>query len=376
MRHAQKLEAIGQLAGGIAHDFNNIVTAIQLQLELLEAEHRLVPAVSGVVSDVRASAERAANITRQLLLFSRRQEMTTRRIDLNTVVDDLLRMLTHLLGRRIAVRFERVDGAAYVDGDVGMIQQVLVNLCVNARDAMPDGGTITIRTRRLDVTDAAAVASPDAYAGRFVCLEVSDTGQGMSPETQARIFEPFFTTKDVGKGTGLGLATSHGIVVQHRGWIEVASALGVGTTFQVYLPLAGGESRPDASSRSATCAIVVLGEEGPTRRTTVRALRRLGHAVLEASDLAGALRLLAERTDVALVLADTADADESTRRELAERVRRTSPGVELVVMTNRAPVPVDGSGARMILKPFTLATLYAVVGDACGRRGDRTMTMR
>ena len=319
LRHAQKLEAIGQLAGGVAHDFNNIVLAIQLQLELLEAEHELSPPVSDVVREVRTSANRAANVARQLLLFGRRESLRVSRSDLNAVVGNLLNMLTPMIGKRIEVRFDRSSIPVPVDGDVGMLEQVITNLCINARDALGGEGTITIRMRRVEIDATTASARPHGTEGSFARLDVCDTGSGISPEVQQRIFEPFFTTKPLGEGTGLGLPTSHGIVVQHGGWIEVSSEVGRGSTFSVYLPVAREGSGLESSSpperpeslplfraAAGTIEVLVVGDaQSEACRVATRALRKLGYTVFEASEALDAVRVVQNRSEtLALVVTE------------------------------------------------------------------------
>jgi two-component system cell cycle sensor histidine kinase/response regulator CckA len=231
-RQAQKMEAVGQLAGGIAHDFNNLLTIVtgysELLLQMLPAED---PA-RGVAAEIHKAGERSAALTRQLLAFSRRQVVIPRAIDLNDVVRETESMLRRLIGEDVRLSTELVGDPAPVVADPGQIEQVLVNLAVNARDAMPRGGHLAVETVLVDVAAEAGGVPP----GPYVLLAVADTGVGMSPEVKGRVFEPFFTTKGVGKGTGLGLAVVHGVVTQAGGHIQVESALGRGTTFRIYLP--------------------------------------------------------------------------------------------------------------------------------------------
>jgi PAS domain S-box-containing protein len=233
---AQKMEAIGQLAGGVAHDFNNILAAQLLQLQLIERRTGLDPEVLGSLQELEAGIRRAASLPRQLLLFSRRQLMQTQRIDADEVIVGLMKMLKRLLGEHIQATFNPSSKPAWVDADVGMLEQVIVNLCVNARDAMPNGGKLGLATEVVSLVPQTVPEGAEAKVGSFVCITVQDTGCGMDESTLKRIFEPFFTTKEPGKGTGLGLATVHGIAKQHHGWVQVQSALGRGTTFRVYLP--------------------------------------------------------------------------------------------------------------------------------------------
>jgi len=237
LRQAQKMEIVGQLAGGIAHDFNNILLAILLHLELLQNDPAATPELREELKELEKEANRAAALTRQLLLFSRRQIMSMKALDLKDVLANLSKMLRRLLGEHIHVTLQLGDAPLWVKGDEGMIEQVIVNLCVNARDAMPKGGNLIIGAQLVVVDDETAFVNPEAHAGKFACIYVTDSGFGISEEVLKRIFEPFFTTKDVGKGTGLGLATAYGIVKQHLGWLEVTSVVGKGSTFRVFIPI-------------------------------------------------------------------------------------------------------------------------------------------
>ena len=236
LRQSQKMESIGQLAAGVAHDFNNMLTVIQGHSGMLLARTNLPPELLDCAQAIYFAAERAAASTRQLLMFSRRNVMRPEPLDLRKAVGDLSKMLERLLGETITLEFNPPPELPLVQADRGMIEQVIMNLAVNARDAMPKGGTLTISTSPVELNDAYVQTHPEARLGAFVCLRVSDTGCGMDSATMARIFEPFFTTKEVGKGTGLGLATVYGIVKQHEGWVEVSSEPGQGTHVQRVLP--------------------------------------------------------------------------------------------------------------------------------------------
>jgi len=236
LRQAQKMEALGQLAGGVAHDFNNVLSVIQLQIGMFKMENAESPQHVEFATELAKTVGRAATLTRQLLTVSRQQILHMADLDMNVVVESVLQMLQRILGEHIQVQCHYSPEPLLVRADQGMLDQILLNLTVNARDAMPNGGQLTIKTTavELDATEAAQMAQ--ARAGFFVRLCVADSGAGMAPEILSRIFEPFFTTKEVGKGTGLGLATVFGIVQQHNGWINVKSEVGCGTTFCIYLP--------------------------------------------------------------------------------------------------------------------------------------------
>ncbi|MFI5312235.1 MAG: response regulator, partial [Gemmatimonadales bacterium] len=378
LRHAQRMEAVGQLAGGVAHDFNNILGAITMELEMLELEQELTPAMKRTIQDVRESVDRAANLTRQLLMFSRRQAMSVQVHDLNVVVADLLRMLKRVIGERIIVSFARPNAAVPFTGDSGMIEQVVMNLCVNARDAMPDGGRLTISTSVAVVDEDHVHTDPGARPGRFACLEVADTGSGMSASTRHRIFEPFFTTKDVGKGTGLGLATTHGLVAQHDGWIEVDSELGRGSTFRVYLPAAESETVTAEPAREeeiegGSSTVLVVEDEALLRRLIVKSLRRLGYAVLEASHGVEAMQVWGEsagRIDV--LLTDMVMPQGLSGIELGVQLRQKKPQLKVVVMSGYSTQLTGEKGVAahefdFLSKPFTLASLGSVVRRALER---------
>ncbi|HVV72567.1 MAG TPA: ATP-binding protein, partial [Verrucomicrobiae bacterium] len=234
LRQSQKMESVGQLAAGVAHDFNNMLTIIQGHGGMLLTKAAQSPELMESTQAIYFAAERAANLTRQLLMFSRKNVMQPRQLDLREVVAQMSKMLQRLLGETISLQFQPPPELPAIQGDIGMLEQVIMNLAVNARDAMPKGGRLTISTSPVSINEAYVQSHPEARPGEFVCLSVRDTGMGMDTYTMARIFEPFFTTKEVGKGTGLGLATVYGIVKQHEGWVEVASEPGNGAAFSIF----------------------------------------------------------------------------------------------------------------------------------------------
>jgi two-component system cell cycle sensor histidine kinase/response regulator CckA len=241
LRQSQKMESIGQLAGGVAHDFNNILTVIQMHASLALCREDLQPEMADSAREIALAAERATGLTRQLLAFSRRQVLQPRKLDLNEVVEGMGRMLERILGEDIEISFRPEESLPLVQADAGMMDQILLNLAVNSRDAMPKGGKLLVSTCSR-MMDPGQILSPvERREGRYVCLSFQDTGCGISREHMARIFEPFFTTKEAGKGTGLGLATVYGIVKQHNGWVEVESEEGRGTLFRIYLPATEGK---------------------------------------------------------------------------------------------------------------------------------------
>src|SRR5437879_2211814 len=289
LRQAQKMEAIGQLAGGVAHDFNNVLTAIAGNAELLQEGFADGDPKRETVEEIRTAASRAESLTRQLLAFSRQQILQPRVLEVNRAVAGMEKMLRRLIGEDIDLVSMLPREVGQVVADPSQIEQVILNLAVNARDAMPTGGRLTIETANVEFDAAYARAHAPAVPGRFVMIGVSDSGAGMTPEVQARVFEPFFTTKAPGKGTGLGLATVYGIVRQSAGFIWVYSEPGQGTAFKIYLPRAADDLRPETASTTVAEArggdevILLVEDEAAVRRVALHALQRYGYTVLEAA---------------------------------------------------------------------------------------------
>jgi len=338
LRQAQKLEAIGQLAGGVAHDFNNILAATMMHLGLLQMNPALDAATHRTLKELEEENRRAVTLTRQLLMFSRRSALEIKPLDLNELVANLLKMLTRLIGENIDLRSTGQAGLPLVEADAGMLEQVLMNLIVNARDALPQGGRIAICTTAVEIAKAQADRDVNRRPGRFVCLAVSDTGCGMNSEILKHIFEPFFTTKEAGKGTGLGLATVHGIVAQHNGWVEVDSKVGHGTTFAVFLPAASAASSPAAAERGTTSlprgveTILLVEDDAKVRQTTGQFLRILGYRVIEASNGLAALTVWEEHgSEVDLLLTDMIMPEGMTGAELTEQLQSHRPGLKIII---------------------------------------------
>ncbi len=366
------MEAVGQLAGGVAHDFNNILAASLLNLGLLQMDPTLSPEVRAALAELETGSHRAANLTRQLLMFSRRQHLEIRRIDLDEVLARLLQMLRRLIGENIEIVFSGGTTPHWIDADTGMIEQVIMNLCVNARDAMPLGGTLTLATREVEIDERRMKTNPEAGPGRFVTLTVIDTGCGMDDATLKRIFEPFFTTKEVGKGTGLGLATVHGIVRQHNGWIEVRSAVGQGSSFEVFLPAAAGpgvkESREAILPVAGGGETILLVEDDAAVRQTIRdCLRLYGYRILESDTGAVALeRWEQEGGRIDLLFTDMIMPGGMTGLQLAERLRARKPALKVILASGYDPEiarPPDAllTGVHYLAKPFEGLTLAAAV---------------
>jgi len=366
LRQSQKMEAVGRLAGGVAHDFNNLLTAISGYSDLLL--HRL-PAYSTLrrnVEEIRKAGDRAAALTRQLLAFSRRQVLQPKVLDLNTVVTNMGQMLHRLIGEDIELATDLSPSLSLVKADPGQIEQVIVNLAVNARDAMPDGGRITIATADADLSHAYAAAHPEVRPGPHVLLSVADTGHGMSDETQAHLFEPFFTTKERGKGTGLGLATVYGIVQQSGGHIRVNSATNRGSTFLIYLPRVEapedsaqtGDRPPLPHPSPGTETILLAEDEDVVRQLAREILSGNGYKVLDAGNGREALLISeAHRGEIHLLLTDVV-MPKMSGRELTERIRPLRPGLRILYMSGytddailRHGVLEDG--IPFLQKPFT-----------------------
>jgi len=374
LRQAQKMESVGQLAGGVAHDFNNILTVIQGHTSLL-AMGKLPDEALDSARQIGLAADRAANLTRQLLTFSRRQIIQPKNLDLNEVVNNMTRMLRRLLGEDITLQVNYAPSLPLIHADPGMMEQILMNLSVNARDAMPKGGKLFIDTVNARVTEADAKRNAGASAGEYVCLTVRDTGKGIPPEVMPHIFEPFFTTKDVGKGTGLGLATVYGIVQQHRGWLKVSSQPGKETTFEIFLPALatrGGFATapaPEPVIRGGTETVLVVEDEPPLRQLVSSVLQRYGYRVLEANSGVEAIPVWLEYQDeISLLLTDMVMPHGVSGRELAERLRGDKPSLKVIYSSgySLAVVGTDmvlREGLNFLQKPYNPRKLAQAVRD-------------
>jgi len=382
LRQSQKMEAIGQLAGGVAHDFNNLLTVIQGHAALMLNSERLPSELAGDAQQITFAAERAASLTRQLLTYSRRQVMQLRNLDLNEVVANMTRMLQRILGEDIALSVQYAPLLPPVYADPGMVEQTLLNLVVNSRDAMPRGGQLLIITGTVDINAASLQENPDAKAGPAVFLSVRDTGCGIAPENLSHIFEPFFTTKEVGKGTGLGLATVYAVVKQHDGWIRVHSELGYGTTFRIHLPAAHPapsieERTPSAELvRGGTETVLLVEDETPLRNLVRTILERHGYRILEAGTGVEALQVWQEhRESIDVLLTDMVMPDGLTGHELAERVRAERPDLKLIYSSGyshevlRQDV-ILREGINFLQKPYAPRKLLQTVRDCLERRND------
>lgn len=380
LRQAQKLESVGQLAGGIAHDFNNILAAIMMHLSLLRQHPHLDGETVEALQELEVETKRAANLTRQLLMFSRRSVIQPRGVDLNDLVHNLLKMLGRLLGEHIAISFDCQSQLPPVEVDVGMIEQVLMNFAVNARDAMPNGGKLTIATHLVELDPKSVKLHSERRPGRFVMLSVADTGVGMDEGTLKRIFEPFFTTKEVGKGTGLGLPTAHGIIKQHHGWIEVQSQPGQGSTFAVYLPVKPLTSVPSEAPTTVSPVVggkgtlLLVEDEEIVRRPIGTFLRKLGYQVLEAANGNQAFLLWRRHQEqIDLLFTDMVMPGGVSGLELAEKLRGEKPQLKVIISSGYSTefsmqgVPTS-AGYVYLPKPSPSGAIAAAVRECLEKK--------
>ncbi len=371
LRQAQKMEAIGQLAGGIAHDFNNILAAMTMHLSMMQQNPLLTMDLKESLAEVENETTRAANLTRQLLTFSRRQVARAAPLDLTGLIHDLLRMLRRLLGENIEVLFSNSCGPAWVRADAGMMEQVVMNLCINARDAMPKGGTLTLCNTLVELKGESKPDS-DSRPGNFVCLAIGDTGCGMDETILSKIFEPFFSTKEVGKGTGLGLATVYGIVKQHGGWVEVESKVGEGSLFRVYLPACAKPSQGasvacvEEKNSGGSETILLVEDEAQVRRTVGLFLRKLGYAVLEAANGLEAIKVWQDHHQtISLLFSDMVMPGSISGLDLAQALRKEKPSLKVIISSgysdDLAESSVPEQGIHYLPKPFRSADMAKII---------------
>jgi nitrogen-specific signal transduction histidine kinase/CheY-like chemotaxis protein len=374
LRHSQKLESVGRLAAGIAHDFNNVLTVIQGHTGLLRSDPALTPPMSECVQAIARAAERGSKLTSQLLAFSRRNVLHPRRLNLNEVLTNLSGLLSRTLGEDITYQFRYASDLPAVYADLGLIEQVILNLAVNARDSMPRGGQLVITTSVGDI-DASYVErqSAESRVGRFVCLSLADTGCGMDALTLSHIFEPFFTTKEVEKSSALGLATAYGIVKQHQGWIEVRSQVGQGSTFKVFLPPDDPSAQPwpekvsDENVPHGSETILVVEDEPPVCWIVKDVLGRYGYKVLQAGNGVEALAQWHQHhSEIALLLTDMVMPVGLSGQELAEKFTAQKPGLKVMYISGYS-LQAAGKGLSVLdglnflQKPFDGAKLALAV---------------
>jgi PAS domain S-box-containing protein len=376
LRQSEQLEILGQLAGGVAHDFNNLLVAISNYATFVAEQIADKPTVRADVEQIQAAAQQAARLTRQLLIFARRETSELEVLRLDAMVVATRELLAHSIGEHIELRVENSPDVPAVRADRGQMEQVLLNLAVNARDAMAEGGTLTISTRLAVFDGGSSLPGPDAPPGNYVELAVSDTGTGMSPEVIARIFEPFFTTKPLGQGTGLGLATVYGVVVKAGGTMSVDSEEGTGTTFRLYFPatdLPAAADRPldirYLESKGET--VLIVEDEPAVLAVTSRLLRQAGYTTIDAATAEEALTV-ATSHDFQLLLTDVVMPDMSGR-ELAEYIGVLKPEAAVLYMSGYAdgrlgPGWAPDEGISLVQKPFDRRTLLEKVRAAMSKQ--------
>jgi signal transduction histidine kinase/ActR/RegA family two-component response regulator len=373
LRHAQKLDSVGRLAAGIAHDFNNVLTVIQGHSGLLRSEAAANPSMAECVQQIARAADRGSKLTGQLLAFSRRNVLQPRAIELNELLTNLSNLLQRTLGEDITYQFSYAPDLPPIQADPSLLEQAIMNLAVNAREAMPKGGQLVVATSAVDIDDTYVRRRPgDARVGRFVCLTVSDTGCGMDQTVLGRLFEPFFTTKGLVQSRGLGLATVYGIVKQHQGWIEVRSQPGQGSTFRVFLPphasLTRAESeRLDDRVPRGNETILVVEDEPPVRWIIKEALGKYGYHVLEAGNGVEALAQWHQHhAAIALLLTDMVMPVGLSGQELAEKFTAQKPGLKVMYISGYSLQAAGNGigvldGLNFLQKPFDGAKLALAV---------------
>jgi two-component system cell cycle sensor histidine kinase/response regulator CckA len=376
LRQAQKMEVIGRMAAGIAHEFNNILTVIQGDVGLLQAASGSTMDKGALLDQIMQASKRAAAFTRQLLAFSRKQVLQPHLISLSAVVQRTKKMLGRLIGEKYAIQLRCPNDLPSVLADEGGMEQILINLALNARDAMPDGGTIEIGTELAVLDEGAASLNSEARPGRFVCLTVTDRGCGMNSQVLARIFDPFFTTKDVGKGTGLGLSTIHGIVKQHEGWIDVTSDIGQGSTFKIYLPActstpagasAAAPGKPVPAEPGKGETVLVVEDETAVRELACAALQKRGYQVLKAANGPQAVEVWERNAGrVNLLLTDMVMPSGMNGSELAQILQSRNPQLRVIYTSGYNPESLKKGalmtqGINFLPKPYDPQMLLKAV---------------
>jgi two-component system, cell cycle sensor histidine kinase and response regulator CckA len=370
---SQKLELIGQLAGGVAHDFNNILAAMLLNLELLQRPPQSPHVSQSAWREIEALAKRASTLTQQLLLFSRRQAMQLKRLEMNTALANLLSMIERLVGEKITCVWHPFSQELWVEADPAMLDQAAMNLCLNARDAMPAGGTLTLESSLAEFKADGARLHPNSRPGQFACLRISDTGCGMEADVLKHLFEPFFTTKEIGKGSGMGLASTYGIVDQHKGWVEVESIVGQGTSFRIYIPLAPEVGTVAAAAQKGLAlkgqneTILLVEDEAALLFVTSRGLAILGYQVLTATNGPEALAIWERHSDaIDLMITDMRMPKGLSGLQLAEKLWEMKPSLKVIIMSGYSTEIVKDNTMSsrhytFLAKPFAIKSLSEVV---------------
>jgi len=372
-RHAQKMEAIGTLSGGIAHDFNNILTAIIGYSNILKLKLKPDDPIRIFVDQILASSERATGLTQSLLAFSRKTALSLRSIKLNDTVKRAEKLILQLIGENIEFKTELVNADTTVVADSGQIEQILVNLTTNARDAMPDGGSLLLSTEIKEINNEFIRAYGYGKLGVYAAMNIADTGTGMEKNTLDRIFEPFFTTKEIGKGTGLGLSIAYGIVKQHHGFINCKSAPDKGTVFSIYLPLANSstpkpESNDSGVPQGGTETILVAEDDLEVRKLVVTFLQDFGYTVVESEDGEEAIQLFQQHKDKIRLLLFDVVMPKINGKEAYDEIRGLSPGIKILFMSGFSTSTminksIEGEGLDFVLKPASPEVLLKKVRE-------------
>jgi len=374
LRQAQKMEVIGRMAAGIAHEFNNLLTVIQGDVGLLQSANPSQLDRAALLDQIMQASQRAATFTRQLLAFSRKQVLQPRVINLSEVVTRTKKMFSRLIGEKFEIKVHCENDPVSLRADEGGLEQILMNLVLNARDAMPDGGAVEITSCMVTLTESDAQRNPEARPGRFACMRVKDYGHGMTPQIISRIFDPFFTTKDVGKGTGLGLSTIHGIVKQHEGWVEVTSEVGKGSTFEVFIPATDNAALTGKPAEKAAApaegkgeVILVVEDEVAVRELACMALRKRGYHVLNASNGPAALEVWHNNTKpVDLLLTDMVMPNGMSGGDLAKELIKRNPKLKIIYTSGYSPEilkqdSILTQGINFLPKPYDLPALLKAI---------------
>ena len=374
----QKMDAIGQLVGGIAHDFNNILGAIKGYGELAIMETDETNPIYVDLQQIVSSTDRGAKLINQLLLFSQSHSVDIKSVDLNKLVDNLLKMLNRLIGENISIETKLSPDLPNIKADSGNIEQALLNMVINARDAMPNGGRITIKTENVSIDEKYCQLNPESRCGNFVCLSVTDTGTGMTKDVLAHIFEPFFTTKPQGKGTGLGLAVVYGIIKKHQGWVDVDSESKQGTVFKIYLPVSAEKTRAKPDTKTMTSSelkgkgerILVIEDDEGIREVVTNALDRMNYKVFSTSSGQEAREIFdRERGEFDLILSDIVLPD-INGIDLCDELVKKKEGLK-VLLSSGYPDRDRGAGSNLIrewnlpfiAKPYNLETLFKTIRE-------------
>jgi two-component system, cell cycle sensor histidine kinase and response regulator CckA len=383
LRHSVKMEAVGQLAAGVAHDFNNILTIIQGHAALLTQTAGLDPNCENSARQITEAAERASQLITRLLMFSRKQVMQQRFVNLNEIIQHISPMLHGLVGEHVVFEFQAAPDLPAVCVDVGMMEQVVVNLVLNARDAMRQGGRLVLTTSRQELEPVATVLNPEARPGQFICLTVADTGCGMSAATLSHMFEPFFTTKETGQGTGLGLATIYGIVKQHQGWVLVESQIGQGSTFTIFLPCAlePAEATPGVDPLDMALGdetILVVEDEPALRELVVNILELCGYRTFQAGTGQEGLQMWEQhRSEIDLLLTDMVMPGGMSGPQLAERLQAQDPDLKVIYTSGYSPGMAGKDialleGFNFLPKPYPPRRLTHLVRECLDGKRDGT----